>query len=118
MKNAVEILFQESLVKAPTSTEALAKGLRMLVRAVISRICAKSSGETPTHVSSSEFVQMRSREGRRGKDDLGNTILNCEEMRSRSYHQTRLAERWSCSIRPHDSARISCSTCCQRRRKT
>lgn len=79
VKEVVEILFQENLIKALFATETFSMGLNMPAKTVVFKDLRKFDGETTRYVSSGEYVQMSGRAGRRGKDTNGISILMCEE---------------------------------------
>jgi ATP-dependent RNA helicase DOB1 len=79
VKEVVEILFQEGLIKALFATETFSMGLNMPAKTVVFKDLRKYDGETTRFVSSGEYVQMSGRAGRRGLDASGITILMCEE---------------------------------------
>lgn len=75
MKEVIEILFQEGLVKALFSTETFSMGLNMPARCVVFTQLKKFDGEGYRLVSSGEYIQMSGRAGRRGIDDRGIVML-------------------------------------------
>jgi ATP-dependent RNA helicase DOB1 len=79
VKEVVEILFQENLIKALFATETFSMGLNMPAKTVVFKDLRKYDGETTRFVSSGEYVQMSGRAGRRGLDASGIAILMCEE---------------------------------------
>lgn len=79
VKELVEILFQESLVKVLFATETFAMGLNMPARAVVFTAFTKSDGECIRSLTSGEYIQMSGRAGRRGKDDRGYAIMLVED---------------------------------------
>lgn len=79
VKEVVEILFQEGLIKALFATETFSMGLNMPAKTVVFKEVRKFDGETTRFVSSGEYVQMSGRAGRRGLDASGIAILMCEE---------------------------------------
>lgn len=79
VKEVVEILFQEGLIKALFATETFSMGLNMPAKTVVFKDMRKFDGETTRFVSSGEYVQMSGRAGRRGLDESGITILMCDE---------------------------------------
>lgn len=79
VKELVEILFQESLVKVLFATETFAMGLNMPARAVLFTAFTKNDGESIRSLTSGEYIQMSGRAGRRGKDDRGYAIMLVED---------------------------------------
>lgn len=75
MKEAVEELFQEKLVKLVFATETLALGLNMPAKAVVIERLEKFNGEARVPLTSGEFTQLTGRAGRRGIDDEGHAIV-------------------------------------------
>jgi ATP-dependent RNA helicase DOB1 len=82
VKELVEILFQESLVKVLFATETFAMGLNMPARAVVFTAFTKSDGQCVRALTSGEYIQMSGRAGRRGKDDRGYAIMLVEDASS------------------------------------
>lgn len=79
VKEVVEILFQEGLIKALFATETFSMGLNMPAKTVVFKELRKFDGETTRYIASGEYVQMSGRAGRRGLDASGITILMCDE---------------------------------------
>lgn len=79
VKEVVEILFQEGLIKALFATETFSMGLNMPAKTVVFKDIRKFDGEVTRFVSSGEYVQMSGRAGRRGLDVSGITILMCDD---------------------------------------
>ncbi|CAG9461301.1 unnamed protein product [Pedinophyceae sp. YPF-701] len=75
LKELVEVLFQEHLIKALFATETFAMGVNMPASTVIFTSLRKWDGEEHRWVSSGEYVQMSGRAGRRGMDERGVCIL-------------------------------------------
>jgi len=79
LKETIEILFGEGLLKALFATETFAMGLNMPARTVLFTGAQKFDGKDFRHVSSGEYIQMSGRAGRRGLDDKGIVILMIDE---------------------------------------
>jgi ATP-dependent RNA helicase DOB1 len=79
IKEVIEILFQEGLVKVLFATETFAMGLNMPARTVLFTSTEKFDGKGFRHVTSGEYIQMSGRAGRRGIDDKGIVILMMEK---------------------------------------
>ena len=96
LKETIEILFGEGLLKALFATETFAMGLNMPARTVLFTSTQKFDGKDfrfPDHLSerdlwnifvcrfvtSGEYIQMSGRAGRRGLDDKGIVILMVDE---------------------------------------
>lgn len=79
LKETIEILFQEGLIKVLFATETFSIGLNMPAKTVVFTSVRKFDGVSQRWVSPSEFVQMSGRAGRRGLDDRGIVIMMIEE---------------------------------------
>lgn len=79
MKETIEILFGEGLLKALFSTETFAMGLNMPARTVVFTSSRKFDGKNFRVLASGEYIQMSGRAGRRGLDDKGIVILMVDE---------------------------------------
>ncbi|BBN07456.1 ATP-dependent RNA helicase DOB1 [Marchantia polymorpha subsp. ruderalis] len=79
LKEVIEILFQEGLIKALFATETFAMGLNMPARTVVFTAVRKWDGDSHRWMSSGEYIQMSGRAGRRGKDDKGICIIMLDE---------------------------------------
>ncbi|KAI9797804.1 MAG: ATP-dependent RNA helicase mtr4 [Piccolia ochrophora] len=79
LKEVIEILFQEGLIKVLFATETFSIGLNMPAKTVVFTNVRKFDGVTNRWVTSSEFVQMSGRAGRRGLDDRGIVIMMIDE---------------------------------------
>lgn len=75
IKEVIEILFQENLLKVLFATETFSIGLNMPARTVVFTSITKFDGEQTRHVTSGEYIQMSGRAGRRGRDATGNVLL-------------------------------------------
>jgi len=79
LKEIVEILFSEGLIKALFATETFAIGINMPAKTVIFTNTRKWDGKDFRWVTSGEYIQMSGRAGRRGKDDRGIVIQMMDE---------------------------------------
>ena len=79
LKETIEILFQEGLIKVLFATETFSIGLNMPAKTVVFTSVRKFDGVQQRWVSPSEFVQMSGRAGRRGKDERGIVIMMIDE---------------------------------------
>eukprot|EP00316_Scyphosphaera_apsteinii_P000204 CAMPEP_0119305162 /NCGR_PEP_ID=MMETSP1333-20130426/6223_1 /TAXON_ID=418940 /ORGANISM="Scyphosphaera apsteinii, Strain RCC1455" /LENGTH=1076 /DNA_ID=CAMNT_0007308185 /DNA_START=71 /DNA_END=3301 /DNA_ORIENTATION=+ len=79
LKELVEILFQENLVKLLFATETFAMGLNMPAKTVIFADLSKFDGTEFRILSSGEYIQMSGRAGRRGLDARGTVITMISE---------------------------------------
>lgn len=79
LKETIEILFGEGLLKALFATETFAMGLNMPARTVVFTSSRKFDGKNFREITSGEYIQMSGRAGRRGLDDKGIVILMVDE---------------------------------------
>ncbi|KAI5523659.1 RNA helicase protein [Trichomonas vaginalis G3] len=77
LKELIELLFQYGLLKILFATETFAMGLNMPARSVLFHSLFKFDGDKRRLLTSSEFIQMSGRAGRRNNDRFGNVILTC-----------------------------------------
>jgi ATP-dependent RNA helicase DOB1 len=75
LKETIEILFQENLIKVLFATETFSIGLNMPAKTVVFTSVEKFDGTAMRYLTPSEFVQMSGRAGRRGLDDRGIVIM-------------------------------------------
>jgi ATP-dependent RNA helicase DOB1 len=75
LKETIEILFQENLIKVLFATETFSIGLNMPAKTVVFTSVEKFDGVSMRNLTPSEFVQMSGRAGRRGLDDRGIVIM-------------------------------------------
>ncbi|KAH8828403.1 rRNA-processing arch domain-containing protein [Flagelloscypha sp. PMI_526] len=79
LKEVIEILFQEGLIKVLFATETFSIGLNMPAKTVVFTAARKFDGREFRNLSSGEYIQMSGRAGRRGLDDRGVVIMMCDE---------------------------------------
>ncbi|KAH9413833.1 Exosome RNA helicase MTR4 [Dermatophagoides pteronyssinus] len=79
IKETIEILFGEGLIKALFATETFAMGLNMPARTVVFTSVRKFDGTNFRFITSGEYIQMSGRAGRRGIDERGIVILRVDE---------------------------------------
>ncbi|KAF9042917.1 rRNA-processing arch domain-containing protein [Panaeolus papilionaceus] len=79
LKEVIEILFQEGLLKVLFATETFSIGLNMPAKTVVFTSTRKFDGREFRNISSGEYIQMSGRAGRRGLDDRGVVIMMCDE---------------------------------------
>ncbi|KAF9809026.1 hypothetical protein IEO21_07624 [Rhodonia placenta] len=79
LKEVIEILFQEGLIKVLFATETFSIGLNMPAKTVVFTAARKYDGREFRNLSSGEYIQMSGRAGRRGLDDRGVVIMMCDE---------------------------------------
>ncbi|EDO06517.1 rRNA-processing arch domain family protein [Babesia bovis T2Bo] len=75
IKEIIEILFQEGLIKVLFSTETFSMGVNMPARCVVFTNLSKWDGQTNRLITSGEYIQMAGRAGRRGLDEHGLVII-------------------------------------------
>mmetsp|Transcript_2965 Transcript_2965/g.7353 ORF Transcript_2965/g.7353 Transcript_2965/m.7353 type:complete len:1011 (+) Transcript_2965:72-3104(+) len=74
LRELVELLFQEGLIKVLFATETFALGLNMPAKTCVFSNCRKFDGREQRWISSEEYIQMAGRAGRRGIDERGVVI--------------------------------------------
>lgn len=79
LKEAIEILFQEGLIKVLFATETFSIGLNMPARTVVFTQVTKWDGVQRRPLFPSEYIQMSGRAGRRGLDDRGIVIMMVDD---------------------------------------
>lgn len=79
LKEVIEILFQESLLKILFATETFSMGINMPARTVVFTASRKFDGKDFRWISAGEYIQMSGRAGRRGLDDRGIVIQMIDE---------------------------------------
>ncbi|XP_022959042.1 DExH-box ATP-dependent RNA helicase DExH9-like [Cucurbita moschata] len=79
LKEVIEILFQEGLIKCLFATETFSIGLNMPAKTVVFSNVRKFDGDKFRWLSSGEYIQMSGRAGRRGIDERGICILMVDE---------------------------------------
>ncbi|KAH8247436.1 hypothetical protein KR038_004152 [Drosophila bunnanda] len=78
LKEIVEMLFQNGLVKLLFATETFAMGVNMPARTVVFDSHKKFDGLEVRNLKPGEYIQMAGRAGRRGHDETGTVILLCK----------------------------------------
>ncbi|KAK5110738.1 ATP-dependent RNA helicase mtr4 [Meristemomyces frigidus] len=79
LKETIEILFQEGLIKVLFATETFSIGLNMPAKTVVFTSVRKFDGVAERWVTPSEFIQMSGRAGRRGLDERGIVIMMIDD---------------------------------------
>jgi superfamily II RNA helicase len=74
-KVLVETLFQSGWLRAVFATETLAAGINMPARSTVISTISKRTDVGHRLLTSSEFLQMSGRAGRRGMDELGHVVV-------------------------------------------
>uniref|UniRef100_A0A8C2T7Q7 SKI2 subunit of superkiller complex n=1 Tax=Coturnix japonica TaxID=93934 RepID=A0A8C2T7Q7_COTJA len=77
LKEVVEMLFSQGLVKLLFATETFAMGVNMPARTVVFDSIRKHDGNNFRDLLPGEYVQMSGRAGRRGLDRTGTVIILC-----------------------------------------
>eukprot|EP00966_Prymnesium_polylepis_P009610 221806-Prymnesium_polylepis.1 len=75
MRELVEILFAEGLLRLLVATETVAMGLNLPARTVIFTAVHKFDGQALRLMRPTEYTQMAGRAGRRGLDTEGHSIV-------------------------------------------
>ncbi|XP_043472430.1 helicase SKI2W [Leptopilina heterotoma] len=78
LKEIVELLFQQGLVKMLFATETFAMGVNMPARTVVFDAVRKYDGSKFRALHPTEYIQMAGRAGRRGHDTTGTVMLLCK----------------------------------------
>ena len=79
LKEVLEILFQEGLIKCLFATETFSIGINMPAKTVVFTATRKFDGQDFRWITPGEYIQMSGRAGRRGKDDRGIVIQMLDE---------------------------------------
>ncbi|PQP94000.1 hypothetical protein Pyn_34789 [Prunus yedoensis var. nudiflora] len=79
LKEVIELLFQDGLIKCLFATETFSIGLNMPAKTVVFTNVRKFDGDKFRWLSSGEYIQMSGRAGRRGIDKRGICILMVDE---------------------------------------
>lgn len=96
LKEVIEILFQEGLIKCLFATETFSIGLNMPAKTVVFTSARKFDGDKFRWLSSGEYIQMSGRAGRRGIDERGICILMVDEKLEPSTAKMMLKGRADC----------------------
>jgi len=75
LKVLTEKLFQKGLIKVVFATETLAAGINMPARTTVISSISKRTDNGHRKLTSSEFLQMSGRAGRRGMDKVGHVVV-------------------------------------------
>ncbi|KAI1139571.1 antiviral helicase [Hypoxylon sp. FL0543] len=79
LKETIEILFQEGLIKVLFATETFSIGLNMPAKTVVFTKVTKFDGNSVRPLTPSEYIQMSGRAGRRGLDERGIVIMMIDD---------------------------------------
>lgn len=75
VKECVEILFSENLIKILVATETFAMGVNMPAKCCVFLSLTKIDNGVFRNLTTGEFIQMSGRAGRRGMDKVGTVII-------------------------------------------
>jgi ATP-dependent RNA helicase HelY len=75
-KEAVEVCFQQGLLRVVVATETLALGINMPAKTVVIERLEKWNGESHVLLTPGEYTQLTGRAGRRGIDRIGHAVVN------------------------------------------
>lgn len=75
LKEVVEIIFQQGLIKILFATETFAVGINMPTRTIVFTELEKPTFEGRRLLTTEEYKQMSGRAGRRGLDKIGHVII-------------------------------------------
>lgn len=79
LKEVIEIMFGEGLLKCLFATETFSMGLNMPAKTVVFTNCRKYDGKDFRWITSGEYIQMSGRAGRRSVDSRGIVIQMLSE---------------------------------------
>lgn len=80
VKECVEILFSDNLIKILVATETFAMGVNMPAKCCAFLSLTKIDGGSFRYLSTGEFIQMSGRAGRRGMDKVGTVLIADQRM--------------------------------------
>eukprot|EP01147_Barroeca_monosierra_P001045 gene1045-4279_t len=78
MKELIEILFSQGLIKVLFATETFAMGVNMPAKCVAFDSTTKFDSQQRRDLQPGEYIQMAGRAGRRGLDTTGTVIIICK----------------------------------------
>nr|CAB3266089.1 superkiller viralicidic activity 2-like 2 [Phallusia mammillata] len=84
LKETIEILFSEGLIKVLFATETFSMGVNMPAHTVVFTSIRKYDGKDFRWITGGEYIQMSGRAGRRGMDEKGIVIMVVDEKLSPS----------------------------------
>ena len=84
LKEAIEVLYSRGLIKILFATTSFSIGLNMPTRTVVFTDIYKFNDTSKEILSSSEYLQMCGRAGRRGIDKIGNVFILLTELSSQN----------------------------------
>ena len=91
IKEAIEILYSRGLIKILFATTSFSIGLNMPTRTVVFTDLYKFNDTSKEILSSSEYLQMCGRAGRRGIDKIGNVYILLTELSNKDEKEEVLA---------------------------
>ena len=91
IKEAIEILYSRGLIKILFATTSFSIGLNMPTRTVVFTDLYKYNDTSKEILSSSEYLQMCGRAGRRGIDKIGNVYILLTELSNKNEKEEVLA---------------------------
>lgn len=80
VKECVELLFSENLIKILVATETFAMGINMPAKCCVFLSLTKIDDGAFRYLHTSEFIQMSGRAGRRGMDKVGTVLIADQRM--------------------------------------
>lgn len=80
VKECVELLFSQNLIKILVATETFAMGVNMPAKCCVFLSVTKIENGSFRFLSSGEFIQMSGRAGRRGMDRVGTVLIADQRM--------------------------------------
>lgn len=80
VKECIEILFSENLVKILIATETFAMGVNMPAKCCVFLSVTKMDSGGFRYLNTAEFIQMSGRAGRRGMDAVGTVLIADQKM--------------------------------------
>lgn len=82
VKECVELLFSENLIKILVATETFAMGVNMPAKCCVFLGLTKYDNGSFRYLNTGEFIQMSGRAGRRGMDKVGTVLIADQKMPS------------------------------------
>lgn len=92
LKEIVEILFSDGYLKVVFATSTFAIGLNLPARSVLFTQLKKFDGTEMATITTSEYLQMAGRAGRRGKDDRGFSLISFDPEHGKIPSNTEITE--------------------------
>lgn len=112
LKELVEILFSDGYLKVVFATSTFAIGLNLPARSVVFTQLQKFDGSDMSTITTSEYLQMAGRAGRRGKDSVGYSLLCMDPGMGKVPHSDELTQLLdSKGIALESKLKVDYSTC-------